>query len=229
MWVSSRPACIKISNQLSGFKQGSSGCCGVDLCFFYSFYIFCHRLVAFGIGIYGEDLQLGDFTTPSTTQNHFSNMTLVIFLIVWTILLLNCDGQLQGMLGLSTQISSNKILSQPLIAFLCLLDYRLIFPTQNCLNDTLNLQCRSNSREDHLHSLSTMQIAALCFCIRGHWGRAVRPLVEICRRMHTWSFTFCRRCCSRDATRSVIERGQEGVNTIPSTHSLPYSKGQSHS
>jgi len=26
----------------------------------------------------------------------------------------------------------------------------------------------------------------------------------------------------------VIDRGQEGANTIPSTHSLPYQKSQSH-
>ncbi|KAG0638813.1 hypothetical protein HOY80DRAFT_1046688 [Tuber brumale] len=50
------------------------------------------------------------------------------------------DCPLQGMLGLPTQIRSNKLLLHRLAAFLCLLDYRLIFPTQNRPNDTSSLR-----------------------------------------------------------------------------------------
>jgi len=72
---------------------------------------------------------------------------------------------LQGMLDVPTQIRSNKILSHPVITFLCLLDYRLIFPTPNCPNDTLSLRCGSDRREYYLHLLGTMQIAGVRFCL----------------------------------------------------------------
>jgi len=143
----------------------------VDVLLFYSFYILCHKMVAFGSGVYDHGLQLRGLAAPSTTQNHFSNMTLVISFygqFCFSTVIVNYRK------GLPTQIRSNKILSRPLIAFLCLLDYQLIFPTQNSLNDTLSLWRRSDSREDHLHSLSTMQIAGVHFCIRGHWSRAMR-------------------------------------------------------
>ena len=60
------------------------------------------------------------------------------------------DCPLEGMLGLPTQIRSNKIFLHPLITFLYLLNYPLIFLTQNRPTNTLSLRCRIDRREDRL-------------------------------------------------------------------------------
>lgn len=147
---------------------------------------------------------------------------------MWTILLLNCDCQLQCMLSLPTQICSKKILSQLLITFLWLLCYQLIFPSQNWLNALLTLQCQSNSREDlavHCPRCRSRESASLSKGIGVElWCDSRSKSLEGCRPD---SLLFVGNVAPGMLHDVVIDRGQEGVRNIPSTHSLPYSKGQS--